>query len=106
VLFPGLLILCNLINFLSAQKTLTPSGASADSCWSSQFTSMWNITGTRIHTNSRGSEPWAQGSLIPGANYSAQVIYACLLFLFLFDANKEKNEDGRRTHLLDVLASI
>jgi len=37
-----------------------------------QFTSMWNITGTRIHLNTRGSEPWAQGSLIPGANYSAQ----------------------------------
>ena len=34
---------------------------------------MWNITGTRIHMNTRGSEPWAQGSLIPGSNYSAQV---------------------------------
>ena len=34
---------------------------------------MWNITGTRIHLNTRGSEPWAQGSLIPGSNYSAQV---------------------------------
>jgi len=33
---------------------------------------MWNITGTRIHTSVRGSQPWAQGSLIPGANYSAQ----------------------------------
>ena len=41
---------------------------------SKQFTSMWNITGTRIHLNTRGSEPWAQGSLIPGANYSAQVL--------------------------------
>ena len=41
-----------------------------------QFTSMWNITGTRIHLNTRGSEPWAQGSLIPGSNYSAQVILA------------------------------
>jgi len=38
-----------------------------------QFTSMWNITGTRIHMNTRGSEPWASGSLIPGSNYSAQV---------------------------------
>lgn len=38
----------------------------------SQFTNMWNITGTRIHTSVRGSQPWAQGSLIPGANYSAQ----------------------------------
>ena len=43
-----------------------------------QFTSMWNITGTRIHLNTRGSEPWAQGSLIPGANYSAQVIKCCM----------------------------
>jgi hypothetical protein len=34
---------------------------------------MWNITGTRIHMNTRGSEPWASGSLIPGSNYSAQV---------------------------------
>lgn len=34
---------------------------------------MWNITGTRIHMATRGSEPWAQGSLIPGSNYSAQV---------------------------------
>ena len=25
-----------------------------------QFTSMWNITGTRIHLNTRGSEPWAR----------------------------------------------
>jgi hypothetical protein len=33
----------------------------------------WNITGTRIHMANRGSEPWAQGSLIPGSNYSAQV---------------------------------
>jgi hypothetical protein len=34
---------------------------------------MWNITGTHIHMNTRGTEPWAQGSLIPGSNYSAQV---------------------------------
>jgi hypothetical protein len=33
---------------------------------------MWNITGTRIHTAVRSSQPWAQGSLIPGSNYSAQ----------------------------------
>ena len=39
-----------------------------------QFTKMWNITGTRIHLNTRGTEPWAQGSLIPGSNYSAQVL--------------------------------
>jgi hypothetical protein len=37
-----------------------------------QFTNMWNITGTRIHTAVRSSQPWAQGSLIPGSNYSAQ----------------------------------
>ena len=36
-----------------------------------QFTNMWNITGTRIHTAVRSSQPWAQGSLIPGSNYSA-----------------------------------
>ena len=42
-----------------------------------QLSMMWNITGTRIHMANRGSEPWAQGSLIPGSNYSAQV-GACL----------------------------
>jgi len=38
-----------------------------------QLSMMWNITGTHIHMNTRGTEPWAQGSLIPGSNYSAQV---------------------------------
>jgi hypothetical protein len=40
---------------------------------------MWNITGTRIHLNTRGTEPWAQGSLIPGSNYSAQVLFPRVL---------------------------
>ena len=44
-----------------------------------QFTKMWNITGTRIHLNTRGTEPWAQGSLIPGSNYSAQVLFPRVL---------------------------
>ena len=40
--------------------------------FSGTFTKLWNITGTRIHIKSRGGEPWAEGSMIPGSNYSAQ----------------------------------
>jgi len=40
-----------------------------------QFARLWNITGTKIHTARSGGEPWAQGSMIPGSNYSAQVKY-------------------------------
>ncbi|EKX39655.1 hypothetical protein GUITHDRAFT_154333 [Guillardia theta CCMP2712] len=37
------------------------------------FEQLWNLTGTHIHQNhSLGSSSYAQGSLIPGANYSAQ----------------------------------
>jgi hypothetical protein len=36
--------------------------------------SLWNITGTHISSGRRDSavESYAQGSMIPGANYSAQ----------------------------------
>ena len=72
----------------------------------------WNITGTRIHMANRGSEPWAQGSLIPGSNYSAQVkINLCciirlnrhphmqllkimLIFLFLQDDHAQVQVPG------------
>jgi len=39
-----------------------------------QLTELWNLTGTHIHMNngSVGSHSYAQGSLIPGSNYSAQ----------------------------------
>lgn len=51
---------------------MAPAPSMADPLHPGQFTNMWNITGTNIHTANRGSQPWAQGSLIPGANYSAQ----------------------------------
>lgn len=48
--------------------------AASDPCPATpQFNKLWNITGTRIHMKARGGEPWAQGSMIPGSNYSAQV---------------------------------
>ena len=38
-----------------------------------QTTELWNLTGTHIHLpGSIGSTSYAQGSLIPGSNYSAQ----------------------------------
>jgi hypothetical protein len=72
----------------------------------------WNITGTRIHMANRGSEPWAQGSLIPGSNYSAQVkinlfcirrlnrhphmpiLKIMLIFLFLQDDHSQVQVPG------------
>ena len=42
--------------------------------FSGTFTKLWNITGTHISSGRRDSavESYAQGSMIPGANYSAQ----------------------------------
>ena len=51
---------------------LAPSYAGFLTQFSGTFTKLWNITGTRIHIKARGGEPWAEGSMIPGSNYSAQ----------------------------------
>eukprot|EP00293_Proteomonas_sulcata_P003202 CAMPEP_0184327032 /NCGR_PEP_ID=MMETSP1049-20130417/142881_1 /TAXON_ID=77928 /ORGANISM="Proteomonas sulcata, Strain CCMP704" /LENGTH=140 /DNA_ID=CAMNT_0026649267 /DNA_START=405 /DNA_END=828 /DNA_ORIENTATION=- len=54
------------------EQPLTQFGDAEGLLLPQQFSGLWNITGTRIHLKARSSEPWAQGSMIPGSNYSAQ----------------------------------